>query len=161
MYDLDIIKQIPIEKFVGSLQLGQKKKVTNGWIYEKCPFCSHKWHFVVYTNNNIYKSFNSCCSGNNVIDFIIRTQNIDFKQAVELLASEINVKEIRNKLSKNEILDNKIYECMEATRLQNMFNKFFKYLKEKKLDQVFEIAYRLDQEKLIHFIYNFKAKYSK
>lgn len=152
MYNLDEIKSIPITKFL----TGEKQKTPNGYIYKLCPFCHHKEHLFVNTANNTYKSFNSCVGGNTVIDFIINLKGLEFKEAIKYLADEENIKNNVPAKSKKEIEINYVFGLLEKIRLDNMIIEFFKELKEKKLDQVFEKAFILEKEKLIHFIFNYK-----
>lgn len=49
--------------------LKHSKKTKKGRLLKDCPFCNHKWHFIINDNNSYY-SYNGCCDGGDSIDFM-------------------------------------------------------------------------------------------
>jgi hypothetical protein len=63
--------------------LKHSKKTKKGRLLKDCPFCNHKWHFIINDNNSYY-SYNCCCQGGDSIDFMREKYGKSFKD----LASE-------------------------------------------------------------------------
>ena len=81
-WDLDAIKQIPITNFIVDpvLQSSTRRHYKAPWRNET------KASLVVYTAGNTWWDFGESTGGSN-IDFIMKKEGIDFKQAVKFLAS--------------------------------------------------------------------------
>lgn len=83
----DIINKIKskndIVKYISSKQeLIQRGKNYHG----KCPVCGKSESFVVYPGTNSFYCF-SCSLGGDIITYVMKTQNVDYKSAVSELAS--------------------------------------------------------------------------
>jgi DNA primase len=64
-----------------------------GSIYKGlCPFHSERTpSFVVFPNTGTWHCFGSCGTGGDVISFVMRKENLDFREAVELLAKQAGI----------------------------------------------------------------------
>ena len=60
--DIKLLDYIPGKK----INLGGEKVRVN-----PCPVCSKKDHFTIYTGKNTYSSFNNCCNGGSIIDYLM------------------------------------------------------------------------------------------
>ncbi|MDY2584015.1 MAG: DnaB-like helicase C-terminal domain-containing protein [Clostridium perfringens] len=112
------------------------KSIGNGmYRVNPCPKCGHKDHFTLFApsssqNKNgywTYFSFNGCCNGGSIIDYLIEFKGLDKKGAIEYLIGESkdiktsNVKkqEVKGMETKKEydftLLANKLHEnCILA-----------------------------------------------
>ena len=70
-------------RIVDYCNLKHSKKTRKGRLLKDCPFCNHKWHFMLNDNNSYY-SYNNCCQGGDSIDFMREKYGKSFKD----LASE-------------------------------------------------------------------------
>ena len=64
-----------------------------GSIYKGlCPFHSERTpSFVVYPNSGTWHCFGACGTGGDVFSFLMRKENLDFREALERLAQETGV----------------------------------------------------------------------
>ena len=64
-----------------------------GSIYKGlCPFHSERTpSFVVFPNTGTWHCFGACGTGGDVISFVMRKENLDFREAVELLAKQAGI----------------------------------------------------------------------
>lgn len=64
-----------------------------GAIYKGlCPFHSERTpSFVVYPNTGTWHCFGACATGGDVFSFLMRKENLDFREALERLAQEVGV----------------------------------------------------------------------
>lgn len=64
-----------------------------GSIYKGlCPFHNERTpSFVVFPNSGSWHCFGSCGTGGDVISFVMRKENLDFREAVELLAKQAGI----------------------------------------------------------------------
>lgn len=75
-------KSYPLEKLYGS----ELKKVSANILRGRCPFHndSGKPNFTIYTEKNTWWCF-VCNIGRDSIDFYMKKNNVEFKEAVEAL----------------------------------------------------------------------------
>jgi DNA primase len=96
-YNIAEIKNIPLTNFI---------ELRDG-LNENCPFCDHKDHFYFNKAKNTYRSFNSCCRGGSIIDFIMESRGLNFTDSVNWLGDYYNVDseklEIQNKATVNRL----------------------------------------------------------
>lgn len=73
------------------------KSIGNGmYRVNPCPKCGHKDHFTLFAPNTsqnkndywTYCSFNGCCSGGSILDYLIEFKGLDKKGAIEYLTGE-------------------------------------------------------------------------
>lgn len=64
-----------------------------GSIYKGlCPFHGERTpSFVVFPNSGTWHCFGACGTGGDVISFVMRKENLDFREAVELLAKQAGI----------------------------------------------------------------------
>ena len=109
-----------------------------------CPFHKEKTpSFSVSPDKQIFHCF-GCGAGGNVIHFISKIENIDFKESLELLAERANIKlpTLDSKEdSQRQLLKEKIYEINNIAAEfyhQNLYKNTSKtaqeYIKKRKLD---------------------------
>jgi DNA primase len=154
LYNLDEIKKIPITNFLS----GQKRKITKGYIYELCPFCTHKWHFSVDIHKNLYNSYAQCVQAGDIIDFIRKKENLDFQSAIKMLGENYNVeKKTFKPLQKKELDMIQIHENLEAERIRKIKNDFFRFLKRMQFDKTMFKCIKMDGDRLLHYIYNLEG----
>lgn len=79
-FEIERAKQQPIENFYeGNL------RATGPRLYGLCPFHEEKRaSFFIFTNNNTYHCF-GCAASGDVIDFVMKTRKVDFKEAMRIL----------------------------------------------------------------------------
>lgn len=154
-YNLDQIREIPIYDFLpGWIHQSTSKD----FIYENCPFCSHKWHFAVSKNGRYFHSHNSCCKGGSIFDYVSLTQNLSFHEAVKWLSNKYNIQGERiQKINKYEIERNKKISAMEELREREIVNDFFAFLKEKEYDKTFFKILNWNELRILHYIYDLVA----
>lgn len=79
-YDLERVKEVPIENFYS----GQLRKVANR-LCGKCPFHEERTgSFFIFTDDNHFHCF-SCGEHGDVIAFVMKLRNVDFKEAIEII----------------------------------------------------------------------------
>jgi hypothetical protein len=154
-YDLNQIKTIPIFNF---LENWNRKTNSDSFIYENCPFCSHKWHFVVNKQGSLFYSHNACIKGGSVIDFIQAYENLNFHDSIKFLADKFNVSgDSLIYVDKKKIEKLKRLEEKDSIREKKIINDFFQFLKIKMYDKTFLKVYTWDNIKLLHYIYDLHA----
>jgi hypothetical protein len=152
-YNLDEIKQIPIYNFLNGWN---KKNGTKDYIYENCPFCTHKWHFSVSKDGKFFTSYNSCTPGGSVIDFISKFYNLSFYDSIKLLADKYKI-EGNSKINKYDTEKNKKISAIEKNREREIINDFFDFLKVKEYDRTFYKILNWNDLKILHYIYDLVA----
>lgn len=109
-----------------------------------CPFHSEKTpSFSISTQKQMYKCF-GCGEGGDVINFVMKMENIDFMEALEFLAQksgvEINKGKISDESKENINKKQKLYQInLDAARyffksMSDLNNTGYKYLKNRGLD---------------------------
>lgn len=75
-------KELPIQDYFGA---GQLRRVGNTLI-GKCPLCNqqHRSSFTIYRDQNTFHCF-SCGAGRDIIDFVMKTQNLTFIQTIKCI----------------------------------------------------------------------------
>ncbi|MTI66011.1 MAG: DNA primase [Firmicutes bacterium] len=108
-----------------------------------CPFHNEKTpSFVVSPSKQIYHCF-GCSEGGDVIKFIMEYQNLDFIEALQLLAERVNINLDDKKLKRNSKENKKRKRLFEINReaaiyfYKNLFNnkKAYNYLLNRGIDK--------------------------
>lgn len=150
-YNIDQIKKIPITNFLS----GKRKNVSNGFLYENCLFCEHKWHFRVDIEKNLFLSYSGCVKGGDVIDFIRQKESFSFSEAIEMLGNNYNIEKGKfETIGKKQLKLLKFVSLAEEERLRIMKNDFFNFLKIMEFDKTFEKCLKMSEVRLISYIYN-------
>ncbi len=108
-----------------------------------CPFHKEKSpSFSVSPDRQIFHCF-GCGAGGNVIHFIQKIENIDFRETMEILAERANIQlpTIENSIEdKKQLLKKKVYEINEKAALfyhENLYKptsiQAQEYIKKRKL----------------------------
>lgn len=110
----------------------------------RCPFHNEKTpSFIVSEQKQIYKCF-GCDEGGDVIRFIMKIENVDFMDSLDILGKEINIdvkKEISKDVDKTSIKKKKRYYDMNLYIAKFYFNNLkknnnaLKYLENRGLSQ--------------------------
>lgn len=133
----EIIEKVKDENdIVGVVSETVKLKRSGRYLIGLCPFHHEKTpSFTVTPDKQIYKCF-GCGEAGNVINFVMKTRNVSFYEAIEILAERANI-DIRvdsKGVQKAKDLNEKIYKInVEAARfyfsmLRNS-QKAYQYLK--------------------------------
>ena len=147
----DILKSISIIDYVKNNNLGTVvKKADNIYRVEPCPICSHKDHLTIYVNSNgeeTFTSFNNCCEGGTIADFIMAVDRVDFKEAVDIalgvaglkgedMYSEVELEDytFKDNLSKQERLNKEIILACGIPSSHNAYY-FSRGIKEPLIDK--------------------------
>lgn len=152
MYNLDEIKKIPIINFVE----GKRKQLNKYVLFEACSFCTHKWHFQINTEKNFYNSFNSCCKGGTIIDFIAERDKISVQDAIKYLAEKYDITATET-ISRKELKLIRQHEHFEEKRIIKIKNDFFRFLKRMQFDNTLHKCIKMDENRLVHYIYNLEG----
>lgn len=118
-------------KLVDYIQ-GDKTKKGKITYVNPCPKCGHKDHFVIYENTNTYYSFNSCCNGGSIVDYMIEVENhSNRKEACSLLLK-------MSGMYRPENINKKTSSCREEEELKK--NKL------KRLNTIYHIYCVIERE---------------
>ena len=92
MDDLEQVKQkISIVEYVKQHTSSQIKNLGNGqYRVNPCPICNHKDHFTLYADTNSYSSFNNCCEGGDILNYMQEVEGLSFQDATDKLYSITN-----------------------------------------------------------------------
>ena len=133
-----------------------------------CPFHKEKSpSFSVSPDRQIFHCF-GCGAGGNVIHFIQKIENIDFRETMEILAERANIQlpTIENsKEDKLQLLKKKVYEINEKSAIfyhENLYKQASvqaqNYIKKRKLDnktlKSFQIGYSGNYTELYTYLKN-------
>jgi DNA primase len=98
-----------------------------GTIYKGlCPFHSERTpSFVVYPDRGTWHCFGSCGTGGDIFNFVMRRENLEFREALELLARQAGVT-LEAEQDQNQGQRNRLYELNEAaaTYFQGVLQHF-------------------------------------
>lgn len=130
-----------------------------GSIYKGlCPFHNERTpSFVVYPNSGTWHCFGSCGTGGDVFSFLMRKENLDFREALERLAQETGVSLEEQEQEQDRTQKAALYEVNEAAA--RYFHDLLlhhaqaaparAYLERRNLDAMtadsFQIGFSLDQ----------------
>lgn len=89
--DIKLLDYIPGKK----INLGGEKVRVN-----PCPVCSKKDHFTIYTGKNTYSSFNNCCNGGSIIDYLMEVEGLEKPKAIEKILTLSNQEGSITKMNK-------------------------------------------------------------
>ena len=131
-----------------------------------CPFHKEKTpSFSVSPDKQIFHCF-GCGAGGNVIHFIQKIENIDFRETMEMLAERANIQlpTIENSMEdKIQLLKKKVYEINEKAAIfyhENLYKETSiqaqEYIKKRKLDnktlKSFQIGYSGNYNELYMYL---------
>jgi DNA primase len=87
-----------------------------GSIYKGlCPFHGERTpSFVVFPNSGTWHCFGACGTGGDVISFVMRKENLDFREAVELLAKQAGIELTDREEDRSGQQRAQIYDVNEA-----------------------------------------------
>jgi hypothetical protein len=92
--DIDLAKQnLSLFDYLGR---PESKQYSNNTIRLKtCPMCqkTNVYHFVIYKNTNTYSSFNSCCKGGDILNFMVEVEGITNTEAIKRLLEASNIQQ--------------------------------------------------------------------
>lgn len=130
-----------------------------GSIYKGlCPFHSERTpSFVVYPNTGTWHCFGACGTGGDAFSFLMRKENLDFREALERLAQEVGVSLEDQDQEQDRTQKTALYEVNEAAA--HYFHDVLvhhaqaaparAYLERRKLDgettESFRLGFALDQ----------------
>lgn len=85
--------RINLLDYIQSHSQGKMEKLGSGtYRINPCPVCGGKDHFTIYSNSNSYSSFNDCCNGGTIIDYLQEVENYSeeeaYKKTYELAGME-------------------------------------------------------------------------
>ena len=97
---LNEIKNIDLVQYIESEGFSVKRNGTDSAIPDRCPFCNKTFkgdgHFVIHLSKNKYKVYGTSCSVDDeygtIIDFVMKYNDVDFKEAVEILKEYAGMK---------------------------------------------------------------------
>ncbi len=131
----------------------------SGSIYKgNCPFHSEKTpSFVVYPQSGNWHCFGACGVGGDVFNFVMRKENLDFRDALQMLAKEAGVSLGENETDPSADQRTKLYELNELTT--TYFQEILRhhpaaqiardYVERRSIDartqELFKLGYALDQ----------------
>lgn len=97
---------------------------------EPCPVCGHKDHFRVNSNSNYYNSFNGCCKGGDILNYMQEVEHLTFKEAKEKLYKITNtsIQEYKPNIVKENTQTKEQWE--EAERQEYIKKQNAKFIKE-------------------------------
>lgn len=163
-YDKNIIKNnIHLKTIISDYMIsGKKMKVDVGYIYEDCPFCSHKNHFQVDITKNLYNSFNGCCKGGDVIKFMMEIEGIGFKDAITKLGDRFNIGKTKfeRTQSKRELEILTLLTKHQDYQLEKEINKIFDFLIFMEYEKEFwKCISMVGTPELNHYCFGLKGRY--
>lgn len=131
----------------------------SGSIYKgNCPFHSERTpSFVVYPQSGNWHCFGACAVGGDAFNFVMRKENLDFREALQMLAKEAGVNLEENEHDPSADQRAKLYELNELTA--NYFQEILRhhpaaqpardYLEHRGIDvrtqELFRLGFALDQ----------------
>lgn len=83
---LEEMKQtVDLLDYVQSQGREARRVGANKYRVDPCPVCGHKGHFTIYPDSNSYNSFNDCCKGGSVLDYLIEVEGLEQPAAINKL----------------------------------------------------------------------------
>lgn len=123
-----------------------------------CPFHSERTpSFIVFPNSGTWRCFGACGVGGDIFSFVMRKENLDFRDALQLLAKEAGVNLEENEADASGDQRSKLYEINEiaATYFQEILRHHAAaqpardYLERRGIDpaaqEQFRLGFALDQ----------------
>ena len=123
-----------------------------------CPFHSERTpSFIVFPNSGTWRCFGACGVGGDIFSFVMRKENLDFRDALQLLAKEAGVNLEENEVDASGDQRSKLYEINEiaATYFQEILRHHAAaqpardYLERRGIDpaaqEQFRLGFALDQ----------------
>lgn len=105
---------------------------------EPCPVCGHKDHFRVNSNSNYYNSFNGCCKGGDILNYMQEVEHLTFKEAKEKLYKITNtpLQEYKaNTVKENTQTKEQWAEAEKQEYIRKQKTKFIKEAIEKQTEE--------------------------
>lgn len=87
--NIDLLEYIRSNTNGSFIRVGGNKHRLN-----PCPKCGHKDHFTIYTDTNSYSSFNGCCSGGSIVDYLMEVESMDQAEAIDKVKELYNGKSV-------------------------------------------------------------------
>ncbi len=131
----------------------------SGSIYKgNCPFHSERTpSFVVYPQSGNWHCFGACAVGGDAFNFVMRKENLDFREALQMLAKEAGVNLEENEVDPSADQRTKLYAINEVAT--TYFQEILRhhpaaqvardYLERRGIDartqELFKLGYALDQ----------------
>ncbi|MBK8046357.1 MAG: DNA primase [Anaerolineales bacterium] len=129
-----------------------------GSIYKgNCPFHNERTpSFVVFPHTGTWHCFGACATGGDVITFVMRKENLDFREAVELLAKEAGIELTPREEERDGQQRARIYAANDAaaTYFEHILHNHAaaeparRYLERRQIDaptqQLFRLGFALD-----------------
>ena len=122
-----------------------------------CPFHTERTpSFVVFPHTGTWRCFGACGTGGDAFNFLMRKENLEFREALEMLAQEVGVNLDNNNDGQSERLRKGLYEINGAAALyfREMLQNHASaeaartYLVKRQIDEEaaerFQIGYALD-----------------
>ncbi|WP_026674008.1 DnaB-like helicase C-terminal domain-containing protein [Alkalihalobacterium bogoriense] len=90
---LDKAKQrVPLLQYIEMTTMSKSKKIGSNTFLIPCPFCGKKSnHFKVDEHKQLYKSFNECTHGGDIITFMEDYEHLSKKEAIQKLLELANI----------------------------------------------------------------------
>ncbi len=83
-----------------------------------CPFHSERTpSFIVFPNSGSWRCFGACGVGGDIFSFVMRKENLDFRDALQLLAKEAGVNLEENEADTTGDQRSKLYEINEVAAM--------------------------------------------
>jgi len=113
---------------------GKKIKAgTNIFRVNPCPVCGGKDHFTIYPDKNTYSSFNGCCKGGTIIDYLIEIEKLEKNQAIqrvlEMAGYDSNFKNERKVIHMKTMekpISNTVESNIDIDLTQSLYNHYIK-----------------------------------
>lgn len=122
--DIKKIKQeVSLMQLINYYQIDIKQRKKNAWT-GACPIHKgdNKNAFHVDTHKNVFYCFTQCASGGNVIDFVMKMENLPFYKAALWLHNNF----IDNTISlQKDMPDNKVMQYLQARNLNQQLIQYF------------------------------------
>lgn len=152
-------EHINLLEYIENATHTRAKKNGKSYFINPCPICSHKDHFSIDAERNLFNSFSGCCEGGSIVDFIMQFENLSKVDAIE------KVIEISG-LNDNEVLTNKNYKKIsdkggQLITMDKSKNKDFNKLIEKLHSNVGQTNYYHNRGLTDKTINKYKLGYSK
>ena len=133
MANLEELKnKVNLVEYIQKTTGAKIKRLGNGTFdVEPCPVCNHKGHFRVNNKENYYNSFNGCCNGGSIIDFMQEIEGLTKTQAIEKLYKITNtpIQEYKPNFKRENA--KKTQDKKEIEQIQNFVFENYKKMQDR------------------------------